>query len=130
MRRAFGQSDTPEQRQRLGGSIAGCVTRDAEGHLDVLSRRKLRQQVVKLEHETHVPVPEPHPRIVVHRPDVCVADANRSGIEGIESPEHVQQRALADAGRTDDGDHLTRLHGQGEIGKDGQRSRGTAVGLA
>jgi len=57
-RMALAEGDTGEQ---LGRSTTGLVQRhpgDTHRHLDVLGRVELRQQMVKLEDEAHVPVPE------------------------------------------------------------------------
>ena len=84
---------------------------------------------MELKHEPHVAVPEPHARLVVHRADVGVADAHRAGIERVESAEHVQQRALADAGRADDRDHLAGSTVSSRSAQHRQRARRVAIGL-
>ena len=53
----------------------------------------------------------------------------RALIDPIESAEHVQQRALADAGRADDRDHLARLDRQIEIAQHGQRLTADRIAL-
>ncbi len=68
--------------------------------------------MVKLEHEADVAVAERHARLVAHLIDARLADADLAGIERVEAAEHVQQRALADAGRPDNGQHLAGLDGE------------------
>ena len=78
-------------------ALAGRKSANAEGHFDVFERRELRQQMVELEDEPDVPVPEPDARGVVHLINRGVADANRAGVEVIEATEDVQEGALPHA---------------------------------
>lgn len=96
---------------RLGQVDAG----NAHGHLDVLRGIELRQQVVELEHESDVPVPELDARGVTHRCDFRSSHLNRAGVGAIKSAKDVQQGALADAGRTNNRNHLPGLDIQLEI---------------
>ena len=49
-------------------------------------------------------------------------DGDAALIDAIEAAQHVQQRALPDAGRADDRHHLARLDRQIEIAQHGQRT--------
>ena len=70
---------------------------------------------MKLEHEADVAVAKRHPRFVIHRRDIVLADADLAAVDGVESAEDVQQRALPHAGRAHDREHLALLDGQVEI---------------
>ncbi len=67
VRQPLAQADPPQQllgpRARLGRRQPG----DPHRHLGVLERAELGQQVVELEHEADVPVPERHQRVVGQR---------------------------------------------------------------
>ena len=92
--------------RRAAVALGRRPPRDPQRHPGVLERRELRQQMMELEHEADVPVAERRQLVGRHAREVGVADRARAGVERVEPAEHVQQRALADAGRADDRDHL------------------------
>ena len=96
---------------RLGERDAGNPHR----HLDVLHGLELGQQVMELEDEPDVPVAKLHERGVVHLRQRLSRHHDRARAGTIEAAQQVQQRALADARRADDGHHLPRLHVEIEI---------------
>ena len=72
--------------------------------------------MVELKHEADVLVAERRELVRLHRPEIDVADPHRIPPSiAVETAEHVQQRALADARRADDRDHLARLDDQIEL---------------
>ena len=86
--------------------------------------------MVELKDEADVPVAE---RDDVARraatSDSAPSIGDRALIDAIEPAEHVQQRALPDARRADDRDHLAGLDRQIEIAQHGQRVAADRVAL-
>jgi hypothetical protein len=92
-----------ELQGRLGGhGMAGDLGH--EGH--VLAGRQARDQIVKLEHESHViaPVSGEQGIVVFHQIAAAVIDAPRGG--NIEAAQNVQQRRFAAAGGAQQHDEL------------------------
>ena len=54
-------------------------------------------------------------RLEGHVADVVAADAHRAGLGVVEPGDQVGDRRLAGAGRADQGDHLARLGGEGDV---------------
>ena len=104
-------------------------TGDAQRHLHVLPRGELRQQVVELEHEADVLVPEGHASCVVHGGQLHVAHLHQAAIGGVEAAEHVQQGALPHPRGADNGHHLATCHLDRQITDDMERVPGHLVGL-
>ena len=129
MRQAIAQSKALEYgagtRPRLGGRDA----RNAQRHFRVLERGELRKQMVELEDEADVLVPEGRQRFVCHGADVRIADPDGPGIGAIEAAQQVQQRALAHTGRADHRHHLAALDGQIEIAQHVQPLRADLIAL-
>ena len=84
---------------------------------------------MELEDEADVAVAKRDPRLVVHRRNLVIADADLAAVDGVEAAEHVQQRALAHARRAHDRDHLALLDGQVEIAQHVQPLVGRRVEL-
>src|SRR5262249_36246375 len=63
--------------------------------------------MVELKDEADVAVAELHQRVVVERGEVGVGEMNRPRVGAVQPAQQMQQRALADAGRTDDRHHLS-----------------------
>ena len=74
--------------------------------LDVLPRGQHRQQEEALEHEADLAQPEPAALRVGQRPDVAILKQHLAARRRVDAAEHVQQRRLAAARRTDDADVL------------------------
>ena len=70
---------------------------------------------MKLKHEADVPVAKRDQLGIGDARQVDVADAHFPAVGPIESAEHVQERALPDAGRAHDRHHLALLDGEIEI---------------
>ena len=103
------ESDARAAVPRPGrGTPAASAARDAHRHLDVLERGELRQQMVKLEDEPDVSVPERHDLGIGQRGQHRAVDDDGPLLGAIEPAEDVQQRALAGARCADDGEHLAR----------------------
>ncbi len=64
---------------------------------------------MELKDEADLAIAEGHARLVVHLVDLGVTDPHAPGVEAVEPAHHVQQRALADARRADDREHLALL---------------------
>src|SRR5439155_894514 len=80
--------------------------RDEERKLDVLHGGEDRQQVVRLEDETHATRPIAALRVVVHRGQRDAFDEDIARREIVEAGETVQQGGLPAPGRPHDRDHL------------------------
>ena len=122
VRQPLAETDPPQQLLGARPRLGRRHPRDPHRHLGVLERGELRQQVMELEDEADVAVAEARPP---RRPAAPSARRRRStiaaGVGAIEPAEHVQQRALADAGRADNRHHLAGLDRQVEIAQHGQR---------
>ncbi len=90
----------PDPSQQLGRRAARRATRPAGDHQrqrDVLQRRELGQQVVKLVDETQMAVADPTALGLAGRADIMSGNANRAGAGIIEPAKQLQQGALAHA---------------------------------
>ena len=126
---ALGEADALEQARGALAALGGRLARDAQRHLGVLDRAELRQQVVELEHEPHVLVAERDHRLVREAAELDLVDADRARVGRVEPAQDVQQRALADARRSDDGHHLAALEREIEILEHGQARAADGVAL-
>ena len=88
----------------LGGDGGAVVAAERQAELDVAPDTEVRKQRVVLPDETHPVTPR--------RPveDVVAGDPDQTFIGRLEAGDDAQQRGLAAAARTDDGDELARLH--------------------
>ena len=87
----------PDQVQRLHGTLGplGGVARVDQGHLDVVERRRTRNQVEALEDEADPPVADQRQLVVVQVGDVdAVEDVGALG-GLVEAADQVHQRRLA-----------------------------------
>jgi hypothetical protein len=121
----------PELFQRLAGppQLVTLATPDTEGHLDVLERRELRQQVVQLEDETDVPVAVGGEPARVAGEDLLATKEQSAGVRGVETAEAVQEGRLADARVADDRHGLPFADFQVEPLQDADAALARAVGL-
>ena len=126
---ALAQADPRQQFRRADARFDRRQAADAHRHLDVFERGELRQQVMELEDEADAPVPERDQGHVRHLAERAPAHFHRAPIGAIEAAEHVQQRALADAGCADDGHHLPSFDVQAEIAQHVQPCRARGVVL-
>src|SRR5438093_10647234 len=99
---ALAQTDAREQRGRAATRLDDRLARNPHRHLHVLERVKFRQQVMKLEDKTDMPVPKLDKRSVRHRRELVILEADRSAVDAIEAAKRMQQRALPDSGCADD----------------------------
>ena len=126
------RSPSPTRCSRLsarGRASRQRHARDAHRHLRVLDRVELGKQMVKLEHEADLAVPERHQLGIRQCRQRHPAERDVAGVDSIEAAEHMQQRALPHTGRTDDRDHLAAFGLKIEAAKDAQRSAGGLVAL-
>ena len=84
---------------------------------------------MKLEHEADLPVAKRDELRIRQRRQVRAVDGDRPRVRAIEAAEQMQQRALADAGGADDGDHLSGLDLQIEIPKHDERPSADRIAL-
>src|SRR6266850_8445627 len=115
MHQPLTKADARQQGGRAASRLGDGVTRDPHRHLDVLERAEFGKQVMKLKDEADVPVAELDERPVGHRGELVILDPDRSAVDSIEPAERMEQRALADAGGTNDSEHLARLDREIEI---------------
>ena len=100
------QTDLREQRLGPRPPLGGRQPSDPERHLGVLERRELRQEVVELEDEADVAVPEGDELAIGHPRDLPPLDPDRPLVDAIQPAQHVQEGALPHAGGADDRHHL------------------------
>ena len=106
MIRAREQSNPIEHRQSASTPVSGRHAREEQGHLHVLDGGELRQEMMKLKDESDLAIPERHARLVVHPVDRVFANPDFARIDRVEPAEHVKERALPDARRADNREHL------------------------
>src|SRR5687768_1537299 len=117
MRRATRETDRREQlfglRPRRGVGRSG----DEQRQHHVLERAELAQQVVKLEYEAELPVPDlGEALLALLGEDLPVEpDFARCGL--VERAQQVEQRALPRAARADDRHELAAAHGEIDAGQ-------------
>src|SRR5205809_27156 len=118
MSKTLAEADTSQQLFRTTASLRKGDARDAHRHLGIFNRRKLRQQVMKLENETHPSIPERHALGIPKVRQVHVADCHHSTVRMVEPAQYVQQCALTDARCADDRHHFSGVHLEIESAKD------------
>ena len=99
----------PDLFQRLGGALfalGGGESPVGQGKLDVLEDREVADEVEALENETDLAVPDPGALGVVDAGDVVAVELVGALGRRVEQPEDREQRRLAAARRTGDGDVL------------------------
>jgi hypothetical protein len=111
----FTQSDAFKDLRRPPTALCPWQARNPHRHFDVLGGVKLRQEVVKLKDESDVPVPKGDPLRIGHPRQGGIPDPDGSCIGLIEPAKDMEQRALADTGRSDDREHLPGGHLELEI---------------
>ena len=96
--------------EHLGG-IKG-ISADLACELDVLERRQVLHEVVKLEHEADVVTAVIRELLLVERAHLAPVEHNRARRAGIHAAEHVQKRGLTRARWTNYDDELAFLDGE------------------
>ena len=107
-----GPVSEPDLLQRLGGSPAPTrrrATPVGQPERHVLQGVEPLDEVELLEHEADGPAPEARQLPVAQARRVVPGDADGARGGAVERADQVEQRALARARGSDDGDHLTRL---------------------
>ena len=79
--------------------------------LDVVERRRARQQIERLEHEADLFVADPRQLVVVHLADLFAVQQVRALARRVEAADEIHERRLARPGRPHDGDVLAALDG-------------------
>ena len=95
MSKTLAEADTSQQLFRARASLRQRDARDPHGHLGILDRGELREQVMKLENETHAAVPKRDSLCIAETAQVHVADLDDTAIRVVESAQYVQQRAFS-----------------------------------
>ena len=78
--------------------------------------------MMKLKHESDMPISKPDPCIIPGGRNIRVADQDRACVNAIESTDHLQQSALAHTGRTNYRNHLPPLDSKVEPAQHNQLS--------
>jgi hypothetical protein len=123
----------PDAKQQFFGpspSLGHGHSRDSHWHLRVLQGAELGQQMVELEDEADVPIPELHDFGIAQRTEVRAGHGHAALIGPIEAAEHVQKRALADSGRAHDRHHLAFLDVEIEATQDADARLADGIRLA
>src|SRR5215471_11373759 len=110
-------------KQGLGGhsGVARESPSDEQGHHHIFKGCKLGQQMMKLENEANLLVPEPCQVYITEFKNVKLAKSNRPTRWTVQSPQKMHQSRLARTRRTDDCDHLAFGDLEVQILKDGNR---------
>src|SRR5689334_8523097 len=106
--------------QQLGRPTTGKIlgpTGDAHWHHHVLQRRKLAEEVMKLEHETNAAVPQLSQRVLIATLHRLSSDYYIAARRPVQCPKHVHEGALAGPARPDYGDHLSLRYGKIHTGQ-------------
>ena len=109
---AVGQSHKPQQ---LFSPLAGRFTRGTGNvgrYHDVLDGRKLRQQLVELEHEADVSVAEVGELFLREGGGVDAIDTYGAAVRAVQRADNLQQGRLAGPAGTDDAYHLATVDGE------------------
>ena len=103
------------QRQRGRPALAGFAWRDAiqqQRQRHVLGRRERGEQVEVLKHKAHAAAADQCPLVVVQLRQVPAFQQDLPAGGLFHARQQVQQRALAGAGGSHDGQELALMHGQ------------------
>ena len=119
---ARGQADVLEQLARALAALGTADARLRLRQLDVFPCGEHWQEEEPLEHEADLTEPQPAALGVGQRPDLAVFEMYASSRWHVDDAEHVQQRRLSAAGRSDDADVLAARDAQRDIA---QRRHGT-----
>ena len=95
---AAGKPDRFQQRDRTLLRFAARQPRQIARQHDVFEHGQLRQQMVGLEDEADLPVPEPGGLAAAQLRHVDSGDADRPGIRLLQRADQIQQRGFAAAG--------------------------------
>src|SRR5256886_920749 len=102
---AIAQAHLLERRESALPARVAIAAVD-ERQLDVLDGVESREEVVRLEHEADVLVPDRGELVVGELADVLAGEHVRPAVSDVETPEHVHQRGLPRTGRSHDRDEL------------------------
>ncbi len=112
------QGNPLEQLHRTCSRLARGPAGDPKRQRDVVSRVQFVKQMMMLKNEAQKTVSETRPARPVEIGYVLSAEFDRARIGSIEQPEQMEQRTLADSGRTDDCQHLAPDNLEIEIPQD------------
>src|SRR5688572_15874180 len=101
---AFGQADLVQESARTRNRIAPAG--NLHRNQDVLESRERRDEMKELEDESDLFAAQPGQAVLSEPRDVHAVDQNLTRARGIEPGEQAEQRRLAAARRTNDGDEL------------------------
>jgi tripartite-type tricarboxylate transporter receptor subunit TctC len=82
----------------------------------------MRQQVERLEDETHAVAAKECPRRIVEPRDIDVVEDDAAGVGDVEAGDQVEQRRLADSGLAHDGDELAAAKLERDVAQDYARA--------
>ncbi len=129
VRGARAQADLFQPRHRGPGRLGAGDAPDQQRHHDVLERGELRQQVMDLPHEPDRPVAQVRQLGVRQRRDVLRPEIDSALRRPVQPAEQVQERGLAGARLSHDGQPLAPPHFEIETGKHHQLIVAGAVPL-
>ena len=106
-RKVIGAMRDADFRQQAAGDIEGVgLAGELERQGDVLQRRHGRHQVERLEDDADVAAAHERQRVLAEMGEIVSGDADGAGRGALQSGHDHQQRGLAGAAGTDDGDRL------------------------
>jgi hypothetical protein len=118
MPRALRQADKPEHGLDPFPAFPTRQRFQKEGQRDVLRRRQHRQQVVELEDDAERLMAPTGAAALAHRGDVAAIDGNPTRLDVVQTRDQVQQRRLAGARGSHDGNEIAAGNGERQAVKD------------
>src|SRR3954468_11584387 len=101
MRHPRPQTHAFEERRRTVPGTRLAPAGDTQWHHHVLERAEFAKQVMKLEHESDVPVPEGRQRVLVESRQLVSFQSYTAARWTVETAHDVEQRALSRSARSD-----------------------------
>jgi len=116
---AVGNADALEEGVDAGGTFGGRRAEELEGELDVLGGGQRGQQVEELEDGPDALASESGEAIGGEGFQGFAVKLDGSGIGSVHAAEAVEERGLAGAGGTDEGQAFTGTEGEADAAEDG-----------
>ena len=132
VRQPLAEPDPAQQVPRRLDRIAalGDTTAEFQGQQDVFQRVQVREQLERLEHESHPLAAQRRPPVLVAREEVVAEEPYGPGGGNVKSGQQSEQGGLARARCADDRDRLAGRDTQVDIIEDRQASRRVLHDLA
>jgi hypothetical protein len=118
---AVGEVDDLQRRFDMRAALLRVELGQQQRQLDILRGRQHRHQVVELEDEADIGRAPARQLTLAQALDVLAGELDLAGAGRVDAAEQVQQRRLARAGRTHDGDEVAMRDRHAEMIEYGDR---------